>query len=140
MRYLGWILLVLLMIFDVWFYRYQHRILYQDVQSLKKEIKMWQELMEKEKNARHAESKFSFPTEKFFESDLDKLTPYGEIELARILTALKDKDVDIVIYGQNPVRSVSLLTRFMNEQKFAIKNFRIEGRKQSENRFEIMVR
>jgi len=140
MRYLGWILLLLLLIFGLWFYRFHYRNLHADIQSLRREIKMWEELLDKEKNARQKETRFSFPMEKFFASDADKLSSYGEIELARILNTLKDKRIELLVYCRNPARYTSSITKFIADQNLPLGDFRIEGKKRADKELVIIAR
>lgn len=140
MKYLGWILLLLLLAINLWFYRFHYRNLRADIQSLKREIQMWEELLEKEKDARQKETRFSFPMEKFFAADADKLSSYGEIELARILNSLKGKRIEMLVYCRNPARYTSSITKFIADQNLPLADFRIEGKKQTDRELVIIAR
>lgn len=140
MRYLGWILFILLLILDIWFYRFHYRHLHNDIVSLRREIAMWEDLLEKEKNARQTETRFSFDMEKFFASDADRLSPYGEIELARILGSMKNKRVVLLVYCNNPARYTASITKFISDQKLPMIDFRIEGKKQDNKQLIIISR
>ncbi len=140
MRYIGWIILIVVIIFNVWFYKYRYQNMHRDIAELKREISMWEELMAKEKNAREGETKFTFTMAKFFESNGEKLSPYGEIELSRILKALKDKRVEIIIYSENPTRYLVQILKFISEQNLSLNDFRVEGKRQADNRLVIIVR
>jgi hypothetical protein len=140
MRFLGWIFFVLLLIFDIWFYRFQYRHLHNDIVSLRREIAMWEDLLEKEKNARETETRFSFDMEKFFASDADRLSPYGEIELARILNSVKGRRVVLLVYCNNPARYTASITKFISDQGLPLTDFRIEGKKQDKKQLVIISR
>jgi hypothetical protein len=140
MRFLGWIFFVLLLIFDIWFYRFQYRHLHNDIVSLRREIAMWEDLLEKEKNARETETRFSFDMEKFFASDADRLSPYGEIELARILNSVKGRRVVLLVYCNNLARYTASITKFISDQGLPLTDFRIEGKKQDKKQLVIISR
>ncbi|MEO0225624.1 MAG: hypothetical protein ABIL05_01600 [candidate division WOR-3 bacterium] len=140
MRYTGWIVAIILLIFDLLFYHFNYRHLKNEIESLKQEIKMWEDLVEREKNAHRVETRFTFPMEKFLAPEVDRLSSYGEVELARILNALKGRKIEILISGNNPARYTAQIMKFISEQNLPLDDFRIEGRNKPQKQLIIIAR
>jgi hypothetical protein len=79
MKYLGWTISLLLAAGLFYTYRTRYLPLKHDIDELKQEISMWEDVLKGEKGVKGERE--SFPTDRFFADD--KLTPFAEVEILR---------------------------------------------------------
>ncbi len=112
MKYISWIIIIILIFFGYHLYKTQYLPLKSSTDRLKQEIKMWEETIKGEKGIRGDFERL--PPEKFFEDD--KLTPYGEVEIIRRFDR-HYKGIEIYISAPKALKRTAELLKFMNEQR-----------------------
>lgn len=112
MKYIPWIIILVLLIVAYSFYKTQYLPIKKSTDKLTDEIKMWEEMVKSEKGI-HGDFE-RLPAEKFFEND--KLTPYGEVEIMRRFER-HYKGIEIYISAPNALKRMADLLRFLNEQR-----------------------
>jgi|GEM_PF-679303 len=131
MRYLGWILSLILAVGFYIAYTTQYRPLRSDVEELEREIAMWEKVLKNEKGLTGDRNRFA--TERFFQ--LDKLTPYGEVEILRKFD-LTQKGVEIYISAPNAFQRAQSVMQFLHEQRLLYKTVDFIAEIDSLERFE----
>jgi len=117
MKYIGWIVSVLLIIMFYFTYRTKYLPLQNDIDKLGKEITMWETVLKGEKGLTGDRNRFA--TERFFEDD--ELTPYGEVEILRTLDT-RHKGVELYISAPRAFKRAKDVLRFLADQRITFKN------------------
>ncbi len=112
MKYLGWIISVILFIVGYFIYRSQYLPLKKDIVKLQKEITMWEDILKGKKGI--VGERYSFPVERFFSNN--KLTPYAEVEILRKFD-IHYKGIEIYISAPQAYKRASDVMRFLTEQR-----------------------
>jgi hypothetical protein len=112
MKYLSWIIIIVLVLGGYYFYRARYLPLKSSTNKLKEEIKMWEETIKNEKGIRGDFERL--PANKFFQND--KLTAYGEVEIMRRFDR-HYRGIEIYISAPNALKRMADLLRFLNEQR-----------------------
>lgn len=131
MRYLGWLLSVLLL--AAFFYAYQtsYLPLKSNVTQLREEISMWEEVLKGEKGVKGERQRFSI--DRFFEDD--KLTPFAEVEILRKFD-MRNRGIEIYLTAPNAFKRAGDLLRFFTEQHINYRNLSLYAVVDSVERFE----
>ncbi len=111
MKYLGWILSILLVAGMYYMYRTRYLPLKEDVEELQQEISMWEGVLKGEKGVKGERQRFA--TERFFAGD--KLTPFAEVEILRKFD-MRNKGIEIYITAPNAFTRAGDLLTFLAEQ------------------------
>jgi hypothetical protein len=111
MKYIGWIVSILLVAGGYYGYRAKYVPLKNDVRGLREEIYMWEEVVKGDKGIRGERERFA--PDRFF--DNDKLTPFAEVELLRKFD-MRDRSLEIYITAPGAFKRAGDLLRFFNEQ------------------------
>jgi hypothetical protein len=117
MKYLGWIISVILIIIFYYTYKTQYLPLKRDLNKLEEEITMWETILKDEKGLSGDRNRFAI--NRFFEND--KLTPYAEVEILRKFD-LNYKGIDIYISAPNALARAKDVLNFLVEQKIEYQN------------------
>jgi len=117
MKYLGWIISVLLIIAVYYAYRTHYLPLKEDIDKLEDEITMWENVLRGEKGI--SGDRHRFAPERFFKDD--KLTPYAEVEILRRFDILH-KGIELYISAPKALTRAEDVLRFLAEQKIEYKN------------------
>ncbi|HEX7319030.1 MAG TPA: hypothetical protein VF399_01585 [bacterium] len=112
MKYLGWIIAIITMIFAAYLYQSKYVPLKASISKLEQEIAMWEDVLKGEKGL--TGDRNSFPAERFF--DDDKLTAYAEVEIIRRFDP-HYKGIEIFISAPNALTRIKDILRFLDEQK-----------------------
>lgn len=112
MKYISWIIILILIIIGYYFYRTQYLPVKNSTDKLKEEIRMWEETIKSEKGIRGDFE--NLPAGKFFQDD--KLTPYGEVEIMRRFDR-HYKGIEIYISAPNALKRMADLLKFLQEQR-----------------------
>ena len=112
MKYLGWMIsLILTFVFYIG-YQTQYAPLKRDVHKLEKEIAMWENVLKGEKGLSGNRNRFT--TERFFEKN--KLTPYAEVDILRKFE-LHHKGLELYISAPKALERAKDVLRFLAEQR-----------------------
>jgi len=118
MKYLGWIISIVLIIAFCVIYRTQYVPVKNDILELEKEIAMWENVLKDEKGL--TGDRFRFATDRFFKNN--RLTPYGEVEILRKFDP-HNKGLEIYLSAPRAfVRAKDVLT-FLSDQRITFKRF-----------------
>jgi hypothetical protein len=131
MRYLGWIISLILAVGFYIAYTTQYRPMRSDVEELQKEIAMWENMLKNEKGLSGDRNRFA--TERFFQND--KLTPYGEVEILRRFD-LTQKGVEMYISAPNAFQRAQSVMQFLHDQRLLYKDIMCLAEIDSIERFE----
>lgn len=131
MRYLGWIIALILLAAIIYTYRTQYVPLKKDVTDLREEISMWEDVLRGEQGVKGERQRFA--TDRFFEND--KLTPFAEVEILRKFD-LRNRGVEIYLTAPNAFARASDLLRFFTEQHIKYRNLSMYVVVDSVERFE----
>jgi hypothetical protein len=114
MKYLGWIISLILIITAIVFYKTHYLPLREDINRLEKEIAMWENVLKGEKGLSGDRNRFA--TDRFFKDN--KLTPYGEVEILRKFSA-QYKALEIYVSAPKALKRAQDVLRFLAEQNLA---------------------
>ena len=117
MKYLGWVISVILVLVGYFIYKTQYLPLKKDVIELEQEIKMWEDILKGKKGI--VGERYSFPTERFFSDD--KLTPYGEVEILRKFD-IHYNGIEIYISAPQAYKRAHSVLKFLTEQRIEYPN------------------
>ena len=131
MKYIGWIISIILLIGLYAAYRTQYVPIKKDISRLEKEIAMWENVLKGEKGLVGERSRF--PSDRFFQNN--KLTPYGEVEILRRFT-LDYKNLELYISAPRALDRAADVMRFLDEQRIEYKTLRCIVVIDSAERFE----
>lgn len=131
MKYLGWILCILLLAAGLYLYRTKYLPLQKDVRGLRQEIYMWEEVVKGDKGVRGERERFT--PDRFFADD--KLTPFAEVELLRKLD-MRDRGIELYITAPGAFARAGDLLRFFAEQHIRYRNLSLFVVVDSVERFE----
>ncbi|MDH4211425.1 MAG: hypothetical protein OEV79_08245 [candidate division WOR-3 bacterium] len=131
MKYLGWIIAILLVAALFYAYRTKYAPLKKDVTELREEISMWEGVLRGEQGVKGERERFA--TDRFF--DNDKLTPFAEVEILRKFD-LRNRGVEIYLTAPNAFTRAGDLLRFFTEQHIKYRNLSMYVAVDSVERFE----
>ncbi|KPK63952.1 hypothetical protein AMJ83_04575 [candidate division WOR_3 bacterium SM23_42] len=131
MKYLGWILSILLAVGMYYTYRTKYLPLMEDVSELREEISMWEDVLKGEKGIKGERQRFT--TERFFTGD--RLTPFAEVEILRKFD-MRNKGIEIYLTAPKAFTRAGDLLRFLAEQHINYKNLSLFVVVDSTERFE----
>ncbi len=117
MKYLGWILSLILIIGFYYSYRTQYLPIRKTLDKLQEEITMWEGLLKDEKGLVGDRNRAA--VDRFFEND--KLTPYAEVEILRRFDR-SYKGIEIYLSSPHALDRAKDLLRFMAEQRVDYQN------------------
>jgi hypothetical protein len=117
MKYIGWIISVILIIAFIYVYRVQYMPLKDDIDKLEEEITMWENVLKGEKGLSGDRKRFT--PERFFKNN--KLTPYGEVEILRKFD-LHQKSLELYISAPKALTRAEDVLRFLTEQRIVYKD------------------
>jgi len=118
MKYIGWIIALILVVVTYYIYRFKYLPLKTSIVKLEQEIAMWEEQLKGEKGIIGDHN--IFPPDKFFKDD--KLTAYGEVEILRRFDQ-HYRGIEIYISAPNAQTRAKDLLRFLDEQKIEYRTF-----------------
>lgn len=116
MKYLGWIITIILILAFCFTYKTQYLPLKEDINKLEKEIAMWENVLKGEKGMSGDRNRFA--TERFFKDN--KLTPYGEVEILRKFDT-HYKGVELYISAPKAFKRAKDVLRFLSDQRIIYK-------------------
>jgi hypothetical protein len=131
MKYLGWILSVLLIAGIYYIYRTNYLPLREDVEELQQEISMWEGVLKGEKGVKGERQRFT--TERFFADD--KLTPFAEVEILRKFD-MRNKGIELYITAPGAFTRASDLLAFLAEQHIKYRSLSLYVAVDTVERFE----
>ncbi|UCD05495.1 MAG: hypothetical protein JSV98_10370 [candidate division WOR-3 bacterium] len=131
MKYLGWIVAILLVAVFFYAYRTKYAPLKKDVTELREEISMWEDVLRGEQGVKGERQRFA--PDRFF--DDGKLTPFAEVEILRKFD-LRNRGVEIYLTAPNAFSRAGDLLRFFNEQHIKYRNLSMYVVVDSVERFE----
>jgi hypothetical protein len=131
MKYLGWLLSILLLAAVFYAYRTRYLPLTSDVAQLREEISMWEEVLKGEKGVKGERQRFSI--DRFFEDD--KLTPFAEVEILRKFD-MRNRGIEIYLTAPNAFKRAGDLLRFFTEQHIKYRSLSMYVVVDSVERFE----
>jgi hypothetical protein len=131
MKYLGWTISLLLAAGLFYTYRTRYLPLKHDIDELKQEISMWEDVLKGEKGVKGERE--SFPTDRFFADD--KLTPFAEVEILRRFD-MHAKGIEIYITAPGAFSRAGDVIRFLAEQHIKYRNLSLYVAIDSTERFE----
>jgi hypothetical protein len=131
MKYLGWMIAILLLAALFYAYRTKYAPLEKDVTELREEISMWEDVLRGEQGVKGERERFA--TDRFF--DNDKLTPFAEVEILRKFD-LRNRGVEIYLTAPNAFTRAGDLLRFFTEQHIKYRNLSMYVAIDSVERFE----
>jgi len=117
MKYLGWIISLMLLVAFYYTYKTHYLPLKKDLNKLEEEINMWEDMLRGEKGISSDRNRFA--VERFFEND--KLTPYGEVEILRRFD-VNYKGIEIYISALSALSRAQDVLRFLTEQRIGYQN------------------
>lgn len=118
MKYLGWIISIILIIVFYYTYRTQYLPLKNDLDKFEEEITMWENVLKGEKGMGGNRNRLA--VDRVFEDD--NLSPYGEVEILRKFD-LNYKGLEIYISAPNALTRTKNVIKFLAEQKLRYHNF-----------------
>ncbi len=133
MKYLGWIISILLCAGLYYVYQVKYVPLTRDINELREEISMWENVLKGEKGTRTERERF--PTDRFF--DNDKLTPFAEVEILRRFD-MRNRGIEIYITAPGALARAGDIMRFFAEQRIKYRNLSLYAVVDSVERFEYM--
>lgn len=119
MKYIGWIISVILIIGFYIAYTTQYVPLRKDIKRLEKEIAMWENVLKGEKGLIGERNRF--PSDRFFQNN--ELTPYGEVEILRKFV-FDYKNLELYISAPRALDRAADVLRFLDEQRIEYKTLR----------------
>jgi len=131
MKYIGWIVCIVLVIGFYAAYRTQYVPIKRDINRLEKEIAMWENVLKGEKGLIGDRNRF--PSDRFFQKN--KLTPYGEVEILRRFV-LDYRNLELYISAPRALDRAADVMRFLDEQRIEYKTLRCIVVIDSAERFE----
>jgi hypothetical protein len=131
MKYIGWIVSIILLIGLYAAYRTQYVPIKRDINKLEKEIAMWENVLKGEKGLIGDRNRF--PSDRFFQNN--KLTAYGEVEILRRFV-LDYKNLELYISAPRALDRAADVMRFLDEQRIEYKTMRCIVVIDSAERFE----
>jgi len=131
MKYLGWIISVLLIAFTYYTYRTRYVPLKQDVNELEQEISMWEDVLKGEKGVKGERQRFA--TDRFFSDN--KLTPFAEVEILRKFD-MRNKGIEVYITAPGAFARAGDFLRFLADQHIKYKSLAMYVSIDSIERFE----
>lgn len=131
MKYLGWMIAILLVVAFFYAYRTKYAPLKKDVTELREEISMWEDVLRGEQGVKGERQRFA--PDRFFEND--KLTPFAEVEILRKFD-LRNRGVEIYLTAPNAFLRAGDLLRFFTEQHIKYRNLSMYVVVDSVERFE----
>ena len=131
MKYLGWILSILLLAGGYYVYRTSYAPLKEDVQELQQEISIWEGVLKGEKGVKGDRQRFA--TDRFFADD--RLTPFAEVEILRKFDR-RNKGIEIYITAPGAFTRAGDLLAFLAEQHIKYQNLSLYVAIDSVERFE----
>ncbi len=131
MKYLGWIISIVLIAVFAFVYQTRYRPLKRDIDKLESEIEMWESVLKGEKGLTGDRNRF--PVERFFEGN--RLTPYAEVEMLRRFDP-GYKGIEIYVSAYHPLERAREIVRFFAEQRIEYRQSRITIEADSIERFE----
>jgi hypothetical protein len=131
MKYIGWIVSIILLVGLYAAYRTQYVPIRRDINKLEKEIAMWENVLKGEKGLIGDRNRF--PSDRFFQNN--KLTPYGEVEILRRFV-LDYKNLELYISAPRALDRAADVMRFLDEQRIEYKTMRCIVVIDSAERFE----
>ncbi|UCG30807.1 MAG: hypothetical protein JSV53_02730 [candidate division WOR-3 bacterium] len=131
MKYIGWIIAILLFALLLYTYRTKYAPLQKDVTELREEISMWEDVLRGEKGVKGERQRFA--TDRFF--DNDKLTPFAEVEILRKFD-MRNRGIEIYLTAPNAFTRAGDLLRFFSEQHIKYRNLSLYAAVDSIERFE----
>ncbi len=131
MKYLGWVIAILLVAALFYAYRTEYAPLKKDVNELREEISMWEDVLRGEQGVKGERERFA--TDRFF--DNDKLTPFAEVEILRKFD-MRNRGVEIYLTAPNAFTRSGDLLRFLTEQHIKYRNLSMYVAVDSVERFE----
>ena len=117
MKYLGWLLSIILMVAFYYTYKTQYLPLKKDISKLEEEIAMWENVLKGEKGMLGDGNRFAI--ERFFQND--SLTPYAEVEILRRFD-IHNKGIEIYISAPHALTRAKDVMNFLAEQKIEYQN------------------
>lgn len=117
MKYIGWVVSVLLIGLLYFTYRTKYVPLKEDINKLENEITMWETVLKGEKGLTGDRNRLA--TERFFEDDA--LTPYGEVEILRTFDT-HHKGIEVYISAPRAFKRAKDFLRFLADQRITFKN------------------
>lgn len=133
MKYLGWIISILLCAGAYYAYQVKYVPLRKDINELREEISMWENVLKGEKGTRTERERF--PTDRFFEND--KLTPFAEVEILRRFD-MRNRGIELYITAPGALTRAGDIMRFFAEQRIKYRNLALYAVVDSVERFEYM--
>jgi hypothetical protein len=131
MKYLGWIISIILLAGLYYVYRTSYVPLKEDVQELQQEITMWEGVLKGEKGVKGDRQRFA--TDRFFADD--KLTPFAEVEILRKFDR-RNKGIEIYITAPDAFTRAGDLLAFLAEQHIRYKSLALYVAIDTVERFE----
>ena len=133
MKYLGWIVSILLAAALYYTYQVKYLPLKNDVDDLREEISMWEGVLKGEKGVKGERQ--SFATDRFFEND--KLTPFAEVEILRRFD-MRNRGIEMYITAPGAFARTGDILRFLAEQRIKYRSLSLYAAVDSVERFEYM--
>lgn len=131
MKYLGWVISIILVVGLFYTYRTRYLPLKQDIDELRQEISMWEGVLKGEKGVKGERQ--SFPTDRFFAGD--KMTPFAEVEILRRFD-MRDKGIEVYITAPGAFSRAADFISFLAEQHIKYRNLSLYVAIDSVERFE----
>lgn len=131
MKYLGWLISILLIVMVYYVYRTRYLPLREDVGDLQEEIAMWENVLKGEKGVKGERQRFT--TDRFFSDN--KLTPFAEVEILRKFD-MRNKGIEIYITAPRAFVRTADLLRFLAEQHIKYRSLSLYVAIDSVERFE----
>ena len=131
MKYLGWIVSILLAASMYYTYRTKYLPIKEDVHELREEISMWEDVLKGEKGIKGERQRFA--TDRFFADD--RLTPFAEVEILRKFDR-RSKGIEIYLTAPKAFTRAGDVLRFLAEQHISYKNLSLFVVTDSIERFE----
>jgi hypothetical protein len=131
MKYLGWIVSILLAAGLYYMYRTSYLPLKEDIKELQQEISMWESVLKGEKGVKGERQRFA--TERFFADD--KLTPFAEVEILRKFD-MRNKGIEIYITAPGAFTRAGDFLGFLAEQHIKYRSLSLYVAVDSVERFE----
>ncbi len=131
MKYLGWLLTILLVAGIYYTYRTRYLPLREDIKDLQEEISMWENVLKGEKGVKGERQRFA--TDRFFADN--QLTPFAEVEILRKFD-MRNKGIEIYITAPRAFVRTADLLKFLAEQHIKYRSLSLYVAIDSVERFE----
>ncbi|KPJ73861.1 hypothetical protein AMJ52_02925 [candidate division TA06 bacterium DG_78] len=118
MKYLGWIISIVLIIVIYYTYKTQYVPIKTDLDKLEEEIAMWENVLKGEKGMDGTRDRFAI--DRFFRDD--RLSPYGEVEILRKFDQ-NYTELEIYISAPHAITRATDVIAFLADQKLVYENF-----------------